>query len=95
MANAAFRIGKVSHEEFDKDQSGVLEYPEFEKACIELEFAVGEDLHEFFENVDENNNGVVSFEEFARAILGETTDVWPLSHETKSCANRPVLKTPL
>ena len=65
--------------EFDKNQSGVLEYPEFEQACIELEFAVGEDLHEFFEDVDENNNGVVSFEEFARAILGETTDVWPLS----------------
>lgn len=62
--------------EFDTNKSGVLEYPEFERACVALQFAVGEDLHQFFESVDEDQNGVISYDEFAKAILGQNIPFW-------------------
>ncbi|KAJ0412727.1 hypothetical protein ATCC90586_002357 [Pythium insidiosum] len=56
---------------FDADGSGVVDFDEFTRAMVKLNFVgVQAEMEALFDRFDENLDGVVSYGEFARAVVG-------------------------
>ena len=74
MGSSAVVLSKrelmVKFKELDKDNSGQLDFEEFKTACELLGFAKEENKYVYFRDVDYSGDGVVSFNEFAAAIIG-------------------------
>lgn len=59
---------------FDTDESGVIDFDEFSRAMIKLNFVgVQAEVEALFDRFDEDLNGVLSYSEFARAVIGTGT----------------------
>ncbi|KAG7398885.1 hypothetical protein PHYBOEH_010209 [Phytophthora boehmeriae] len=56
---------------FDRDGSGVLDFDEFSRAMLSLNFVgVQAEMEALFDRYDTDLNGVLSYSEFARAVTG-------------------------
>ncbi|KAF4318209.1 hypothetical protein G195_008570 [Phytophthora kernoviae 00238/432] len=56
---------------FDRDGSGVLDFDEFSRAMLSLNFVgVQAEMEALFDRYDTDLNGVLSYTEFARAVTG-------------------------
>lgn len=56
---------------FDRDGSGVVDFDEFSRAMVRLNFVgVQAEVEALFDRFDEDLNGVVSYSEFAQGVFG-------------------------
>ncbi|RLN72032.1 hypothetical protein BBJ28_00010548 [Nothophytophthora sp. Chile5] len=73
---------------FDRDGSGVLDFDEFSRAMLSLNFVgVQAETEALFDRYDEDLDGVLSYAEFARAVTG-CADRALLSGRTRSLLER-------
>lgn len=56
---------------FDSDGSGVIDFDEFSRAMVKLNFVgVQAEVEALFDRFDEDLNGVISYAEFAQGVFG-------------------------
>ncbi|TMW63034.1 hypothetical protein Poli38472_005652 [Pythium oligandrum] len=74
---------------FDTDGSGVVDFDEFSRAMVRLNFVgVQAEVEALFDRFDEDLNGVVSYAEFARGVLGSGPHNQTRSDAAKSLLER-------
>lgn len=57
---------------FDSDASGVIDFDEFSRAMVQLNFVgVQAEVEALFDRFDEDLNGVISYGEFAQGVFGQ------------------------
>ncbi|GLD98573.1 hypothetical protein PINS_up007271 [Pythium insidiosum] len=70
-AAAQARLLERHFRTFDADGSGVVDFDEFTRAMVKLNFVgVQAELEALFDRFDENLDGVVTYAEFAKAVVG-------------------------
>jgi Ca2+-binding EF-hand superfamily protein len=73
---------------FDSDVSGTVDFDEFSRAMVQLNFVgVQAEIEALFDRFDEDLNGVVSYAEFARGVLGKAN----VSEQTSAAKAKSLL----
>jgi Ca2+-binding EF-hand superfamily protein len=73
---------------FDTDGSGVIDFDEFSRSMVKLNFVgVQAEIEAVFDRFDEDLNGTISYGEFANAVFG-TGGKALISEKSKSIIDR-------
>ncbi|DBA00828.1 TPA: hypothetical protein N0F65_008471 [Lagenidium giganteum] len=85
---AQARLLQRHFKSFDSDGSGIIDFDEFSRAMVKLNFVgVQAEVEALFDRFDQDLNGFISYAEFSEVICGQGSSV-ALNNRTKSLLER-------